>query len=104
MLHRLRMGGKTGHESFTKYSLSRRLKSRIFASEGTKANIIYADDFCKFERAVITKKVISASLMRIAQSDRPPVQADPLPHNARRRESGWFRHEYIHGLADRLQS
>jgi len=62
MLHRLGIGGKTGREWFTKFSLSRALhtrpdeiqkwidlgwlKSRALTTAGTKANIIHADDFC----------------------------------------------------------
>jgi hypothetical protein len=61
---RLGIGGRTGREWFTKYSLSRALhtrpeeiqkwidcgwlKSRSLPSAGMRAKIIYADDFCQF--------------------------------------------------------
>ena len=66
MLHRLGIGGTTGREWFTKFSLSRALhtrpdeiqkwidlgwlKSRSVTTAGAKANIIHADDFCEFVR------------------------------------------------------
>jgi hypothetical protein len=64
MLHRLGMGGRTGREWFTKFSLSRALhtrpdeiqkwidlgwlRSRTLTTAGVHAHIIYADDFCEF--------------------------------------------------------
>jgi hypothetical protein len=80
MLHRLGMGGKTGREWFTKFSLSRALhtrpdeiqkwidlgwlKSRSLTTAGTKANIIHADDFCQFVkehgRAVVSRRLTHA--------------------------------------------
>ena len=64
MLHRLGIGGRTGREWFTKFSLSRALhtrsdevqkwidlgwlKSRTLTTPGVKAQIIYPDDFCEF--------------------------------------------------------
>jgi hypothetical protein len=64
MLHRLGIGGQTGREWFTKFSLSRALhtrpneiqkwidlgwlKSRSLTTAGTNAKIIHADDFCQF--------------------------------------------------------
>ena len=63
-LHRLGIGGTTGREWLTKFSLSRALhtrpdeiqkwidrgwlKSRSLATAETKANVIHADDFCEF--------------------------------------------------------
>jgi hypothetical protein len=64
MLHRLGIGGRTGREWFTKYSLSRALhtrpdeiqkwialgwlRSRAVTTAGVQAHVIYADDFCEF--------------------------------------------------------
>jgi hypothetical protein len=64
MLHRLGMGGRSGREWLTKYSLSRALhtrpeevqksidrgwlKARALPLAGAKTNIIDPDDFCQF--------------------------------------------------------
>jgi hypothetical protein len=61
---RLGIGGRTGREWFTKYSLSRALhtrpdeiqkwiglgwlRSRALTTAGVQAHVIYADDFCEF--------------------------------------------------------
>jgi len=98
MLHRLGMGGKTGREWFTKFSLSRALhtrpdeiqkwidrgwlKSRSVDTAGTKASIIDADDFCQFVRqhghAVVNRRLTHETLWFVQNYVFPPSHADLL--------------------------
>jgi hypothetical protein len=98
MLHRLGIGGKTGREWFTKFSLSRALhtrpdeiqkwidlgwlKSRSLATAGTKAKIIHADDFCEFVkehgRAVVSRRLSYDALWFVQNYVFPPSHADLL--------------------------
>ena len=98
MLHRLGMGGKTGREWFTKFSLSRALhtrpdeiqkwidlgwlKSRALSTAGTKANIIHPDDFCEFVkehgRAVVGRRLTYDALWFVQNYVFPPSHADLL--------------------------
>jgi hypothetical protein len=98
MLHRLGMGGKTGREWFTKFSLSRALhtrpdeiqkwidqgwlKSRSVATAGTKANIIDPDDFCQFVKhhghAVVSRRLTYEALWFVQHYVFPPSHADLL--------------------------
>ena len=98
MLHRLGIGGKTGREWFTKFSLSRALhtrpdeiqrwidlgwlKSRTLATAGTKANIIHADDFCQFVkehgRAVVSRRLSYDALWFVQNYVFPPSHAELL--------------------------
>ncbi len=98
MLHRLGIGGKTGREWFTKFSLSRALhtrpdeiqkwidlgwlKSRTLATAGTKANIIHADDFCQFVkehgRAVASRRLTYEALWFVQNYVFPPSHAELL--------------------------
>lgn len=87
MLHRLGLGGRTGREWFTKYSLSRALhtrpeeiqkwidrgwlKSRTLPLAGTQAKIIDPDDFCQFVKehgqAAVSRR-ISYDALRFVQT------------------------------------
>jgi hypothetical protein len=98
MLHRLGIGGRTGREWFTKFSLSRALhtrpdeiqkwidrgwlKSRLFTSEGTKANIIYADDFCEFVKhhghEAVSRRLTHEALWFVQNYVFPPSHAQLL--------------------------
>jgi hypothetical protein len=98
MLHRLGIGGKTGREWFTKFSLSRALhtrpdeiqkwidqgwlKSRSLSTAGTKANIIDADDFCQFVKqhghAVVSRRLTYEALWFVQHYVFPPSHADLL--------------------------
>jgi hypothetical protein len=98
MLHRLGMGGKTGLEWFTKFSLSRALhtrpdeiqkwidfgwlKSRALSTAGAKANIIQADDFCQFVkehgRAVASRRLTYSALWFVQNYVFPPSHAELL--------------------------
>ena len=98
MLHRLGMGGKTGREWFTKFSLSRALhtrpdeiqkwidlgwlKSRSVTTAGTKANIIHPDDFCEFVkehgRAVASRRLTYDALWFVQNYVFPPSHAELL--------------------------
>jgi hypothetical protein len=98
MLHRLGMGGKTGREWFTKFSLSRALhtrpdeiqkwidqgwlKSRSVATAGTKANIIDPDDFCQFVKqhghAVVSRRLTYEALWFVQHYVFPASHADLL--------------------------
>src|SRR6266851_3458082 len=98
MLHRLGMGGKTGREWFTKFSLSRALhtrpdeiqkwidlgwlKSRSLTTAGTKANIIDADDFCQFVkehgRNVVGRRLTYEALWFVQTYVFPPSHAELL--------------------------
>jgi len=98
MLHRLGLGGKTGREWFTKFSLSRALhtrpdeiqkwidrgwlKSRTLTNAGTKAKIIHADDFCQFVKdhgqAAVSRRLTSDALWFVQNYVFPPSHADLL--------------------------
>ena len=98
MLHRLGMGGRTGREWFTKYSLSRALhtrpeeiqkwidcgwlKSRSLSSSGMPAKIIYADDFCQFVKehghAAVSRRLTYDALWFVQNYVFPPGHADLL--------------------------
>ena len=98
MLHRLGIGGQTGREWFTKFSLSRALhtrpdeiqkwidlgwlKSRSLATAGTKAKIIHADDFCQFVkehgRAVVGRRLTYDALWFVQNYVFPPSHAELL--------------------------
>ena len=98
MLHRLGMGGKTGREWFTKFSLSRALhtrpdeiqkwidlgwlKSRSLAPAGTKANIIHADDFCEFVKehghAALSRRLTYDALWFVQNYVFPPSHSELL--------------------------
>jgi hypothetical protein len=98
MLHRLGVGGQTGREWFTKFSLSRALhtrpdeiqkwidlgwlKSRSLTTAGTKAKIIHADDFCQFVkehgRTVVGRRLTYDALWFVQNYVFPPSHADLL--------------------------
>jgi hypothetical protein len=98
MLHRLGIGGQTGREWFTKFSLSRALhtrpdeiqkwidcgwlKSRSLTNAGTKAKIIHADDFCQFVkehgRAVVGRRLTYDALWFVQNYVFPPSHAELL--------------------------
>jgi hypothetical protein len=98
MLHRLGMGGKTGREWFTKFSLSRALhtrpdeiqkwidlgwlKSRALTTAGTKANMIHADDFCQFVkehgRDVVSRRLTYDALWFVQNYVFPPSHSELL--------------------------
>jgi hypothetical protein len=107
MLHRLGMGGRTGREWFTKFSLSRALrtrpdeiqkwialgwlKSRTMDTAGVQAQIIYADDFCEFVkqhgRKVVGRRLTYDALWFVQNYVFPPSHAELLsvrgPYNKR---------------------
>lgn len=98
MLHRLGVGGRTGREWFTKYSLSRALhtrpeeiqkwidcgwlKSRVLSSAGVQAKIIYADDFCQFVKehghAAVSRRLTYDALWFVQNYVFPPSHAELL--------------------------
>ena len=98
MLHRLGIGGRTGREWFTKFSLSRALhtrpeeiqkwidcgwlKSRFLSSAGLQAKIIYADDFCQFVKehghAAVSRRLTYDALWFVQNYVFPPSHADLL--------------------------
>src|ERR1700689_207285 len=98
MLHRLGIGGKTGREWFTKFSLSRALhtrpdeiqkwidrgwlKSRTLSNSGTRADIIHADDFCEFVkqpgRAAVSRRLTYDALWFVQNYVFPPSHAELL--------------------------
>jgi hypothetical protein len=97
MLHRLGIGGKTGREWFTKFSLSRALNTRpdeiqkwiemgwlklgLLTTAGTKAKIIYADDFCQFVkhgRVVVNRRLTYEALWFVQNYVFPPRHAELL--------------------------
>jgi len=98
MLHRLGMGGRTGRDWFTKFSLSRALhtrpdeiqkwialgwlKSRIANTAGVQAQIIYAEDFCEFVkqhgRKVVSRRLSYDALWFVQNYVFPPSHADLL--------------------------
>lgn len=98
MLHRLGIGGRTGREWFTKFSLSRALhtrpeeiqkwidcgwlKSRFLSSAGLQAKIIYADDFCQFVKehghAAVSRRLTYDALWFVQNYVFPPSHAELL--------------------------
>ncbi len=98
MLHRPGMGGRTGRDWFTKFSLSRALhtrseevqkwidrgwlKSRALTTAGVKAQIIYADDFCEFvkhhRRHVVGRRLSFDALWFVQNYVFPPSHAELL--------------------------
>jgi hypothetical protein len=98
MLHRLGMGGRTGREWFTKFSLSRSLhtrpdeiqkwidagwlRSRTFTTAGVQAHIIDADDFCEFVkrhgRDVVGRRLTYEALWFVRNYVFPPSHAELL--------------------------
>ena len=98
MLHRLGMGGRTGREWFTKFSLSRALhtrpdevqkwidagwlRSRTLTTAGAHARIIYADDFCEFVkqhgRDVVGRRLTYDALWFVRNYVFPPSHAELL--------------------------
>jgi hypothetical protein len=98
MLHRLGMGGQTGRDWFTKFSLSRALhtrpdkiqkwidlgwlRSRTLTTEGVKAQIIDADDFCEFVkqhgRHVVGRRLRYDVLWFVQNYVFPPSHAELL--------------------------
>lgn len=98
MLHRLGVGGKTGREWFTKFSLSRALhtrpdeiqkwidrgwlRSRSLTTAGTKANIIDLDDFCQFVKqhghAVVSRRLTYEALWFVQHYVFPASHANLL--------------------------
>jgi len=98
MLHRLGVGGQTGREWFTKFSLSRALhtrpdeiqkwidrgwlKSRSLTTAGAKANIIHPDDFCQFVkehgRTVVGRRLTYDALWFVQNYVFPPSHAELL--------------------------
>jgi hypothetical protein len=98
MLHRLGIGGTTGREWFTKFSLSRALhtrpdeiqkwvdlgwlKSRSLTTAGAKAKIIHSDDFCQFVkehgRAVVSRRLTYDALWFVQNYVFPPSHAELL--------------------------
>jgi hypothetical protein len=98
MLHRLGIGGRTGREWFTKFSLSRALhtrpeeiqkwidcgwlKSRALSSAGMQAKIIYADDFCRFVKehghAAVGRRLTYDALWFVQNYVFPPSHGELL--------------------------
>jgi hypothetical protein len=98
MLHRLGIGGRTGREWFTKFSLSRvlhtrpdeiqkwielgLLTSRTMNTAGVQAQIIYADDFCEFVkqhgRKVVGRRLTYDALWFVQNYVFPPSHAELL--------------------------
>ena len=98
MLHRLGIGGRTGREWFTKYSLSRALhtrpdeiqkwialgwlRSRALTTAGVQAHVIYADDFCEFVKqhghAVVGRRLTYDTLWFVQNYVFPPSHAELL--------------------------
>jgi hypothetical protein len=98
MLHRLGIGGRTGREWFTKYSLSRALhtrpdeiqkwielgwlRSRALTTAGVQAHVIYADDFCEFVkqhgRAAVGRRLTFDTLWFVQNYVFPPSHAELL--------------------------
>jgi len=98
MLHRLGIGGRTGREWFTKYSLSRALhtrpdeiqkwialgwlRSRALTTAGVQAHVIYPDDFCEFVkqhgRSVVGRRLTYDRLWFVQNYVFPPSHAELL--------------------------
>jgi hypothetical protein len=106
MLHRLGIGGRTGREWFTKYSLSRALhtrpdeiqkwialgwlRSRALTTAGVQAHVIYADDFCEFVkqhgRSVVGRRLTFDTLWFVQNYVFPPSHAELLPVRESKKE------------------
>lgn len=98
MLHRLGIGGRTGREWFTKYSLSRALhtrpdeiqkwiargwlRSRALTTDGVQAHVIYPDDLCEFVkqhgRSVVGRRLTYDRLWFVQNYVFPPSHAELL--------------------------
>jgi hypothetical protein len=98
MLHRLGIGGRTGREWFTKYSLSRALhtrpdeiqkwialgwlRSRALTTDGVQAHVIYPDDFCEFVKqhggSVVGRRLTYDRLWFVQNYVFPPSHAELL--------------------------
>ena len=98
MLHRLGIGGRTGRDWFTKYSLSRALhtrpdeiqkwidlgwlRSRVLTTAGVQVHVIYADDFCEFVkrhgRAAMGRRLTYDTLWFVQNYVFPPSHAELL--------------------------
>jgi hypothetical protein len=98
MLHRLGMGGRTGRDWFTKFSLSRALhtrpdeiqkwidlgwlRSRVLSTAGVQVHVIYAEDFCEFVkqhgRAVVGHRLTYDTLWFVQNYVFPPSHAELL--------------------------
>jgi hypothetical protein len=98
MLHRLGIGGRTGRDWFTKFSLSRALdtrpdeiqkwidlgwlRSRVLTTAGVHMHVIYADDFCEFVkqhgRAVVGRRLTYDTLWFVQNYVFPPRHAELL--------------------------
>jgi hypothetical protein len=98
MLHRLGMGGRTGRDWFTKFSLSRALhtrpdeiqkwielgwlKSRKMTTAGVQAQVIYSDDFCEFVKRhghkVVGRRLTYDALWFVQNYVFPPSHAELL--------------------------
>jgi hypothetical protein len=98
MLHRLGIGGRTGRDWFTKFSLSRALHtrpdeiqkwidlgwltSRVLTTAGVQVHVIYADDFCEFVkqhgRAVVGRRLTYDTLWFVQNYVFPPSHAELL--------------------------
>jgi len=92
------MGGRTGREWFTKFSLSRALhtrpdeiqrwidagwlRSRTLTTAGAHARIIYSDDFCEFVkqhgRDVVGRRLTYDALWFVRNYVFPPSHAELL--------------------------
>jgi hypothetical protein len=98
MLHRLGIGGRTGRDWFTKFSLSRALhtrpdeiqkwidlgwlRSRVLTTAGVQVHVIYADDFCEFVkrhgRAAMGRRLTYDTLWFVQNYVFPPSHAELL--------------------------
>lgn len=98
MLHRLGIGGRTGRDWFTKFSLSRALhtrpdeiqkwidlgwlRSRVLTTAGMQVHVIYADDFCEFVkrhgRAAMGRRLTYDTLWFVQNYVFPPSHAELL--------------------------
>jgi hypothetical protein len=98
MLHRLGVGASRERDWFTKFSLSRALhtrpdqvqrwidcgwlKSRTIAASGTKASVIYAEDFCDFVkqhgREAVNRRLNPETLWFVQNYVFPPSHSDLL--------------------------
>ena len=98
MLHRVGMGGRTGRDWFTKFSLSRALhtrpdeiqkwielgwlKSRTISTAGVQAQVIYPDDFCEFVKRyghmVVGRRLTYDALRFVQNYVFPPSRTELL--------------------------
>jgi len=113
MLHRLGIGGRTGREWFTKYSLSRALhtrpdeiqkwielgwlRSRAFTTFSVQAHVIYADDFCEFVkqhgRSVVGRRLTFDTLWFVQNYVFPPSHAELLPVRESKKERAAYEEQ-----------